>query len=521
MPQAYRLHRLVWKRNLVGIANHLVHYPESIDEKDLHGNTPLHLAVKLAYPEVVSFLCVKGANTRIPNSYGWTPAHEAFSQPYDEIAQALVPFHTMQKSPTQHNDIAGIFNIIERLPDFELKLQWKFETLLQPLSNVFLPHDEYRITKKGTRVRIDSSLIGFRYLIPLRGKMTHIMSRAADGTPQLTIVDHDQRVYLKSRLTEAGEWVEAEEDDNDSSEDNFFDLEAQTPVQNMSQQPKEEVTFVTIARDARKKVARGAIQLELDASELEFKELGSQHYSGWRARLFVRPIPQLALGLSENPSAFMGTGMKLRLRLKGGRFFGGNKERIPNPSPPLNLHSPWTVAGVEAGLVREMRSARPSATWYETTDLKTAVEFISYTEYFHTRPGKGARQRFGDIEGSALLPVFNEREFVRAVPMDLWMVSSAAVPFTVADMIALIKAFEPSSPPLKKLREVLEMSLPEGFPVHIRVPVFVGMSALMTISHIKERSDISDELFSVPAGYDRAGEGELDEVGKFEFGVAE
>lgn len=57
---------------------------ENINERDLHGNTPILLAGKLAhvdmeYLKAVNYLFEKGANGKIRDSNGWSLMDEAIS----------------------------------------------------------------------------------------------------------------------------------------------------------------------------------------------------------------------------------------------------------------------------------------------------------------------------------------------------------------------------------------------------------------------------------------------------------
>ncbi|UNU25030.1 ankyrin repeat domain-containing protein [Microcoleus vaginatus] len=61
-----------------------------INAKDEYGNTPLHLAIQDARPEIVSFLIANGAQLNVKNSYGATPLHIAVSKNMQNINQLLL-----------------------------------------------------------------------------------------------------------------------------------------------------------------------------------------------------------------------------------------------------------------------------------------------------------------------------------------------------------------------------------------------------------------------------------------------
>jgi ankyrin repeat protein len=61
-----------------------------IDQRDLHGNTALHFAVKKKNLEVVRFFLQKKATTWICNDEGNTPLHFAYAANHEEIINALL-----------------------------------------------------------------------------------------------------------------------------------------------------------------------------------------------------------------------------------------------------------------------------------------------------------------------------------------------------------------------------------------------------------------------------------------------
>ncbi|OTF82513.1 ankyrin repeat domain containing protein [Euroglyphus maynei] len=50
-----------------------------VGQKDVHGNTPLHLAVMLGHRDQINFLIQHNAPIKTKNIQGWTPLDEAIS----------------------------------------------------------------------------------------------------------------------------------------------------------------------------------------------------------------------------------------------------------------------------------------------------------------------------------------------------------------------------------------------------------------------------------------------------------
>ena len=62
-----------------------------------------------------------------------------------------------------------------QLPDFYMELSWSFGSWV-PLVSKFCPYDNYKIWKKGSCVRVDTTLIGFENLKWVRGNISFIFS---------------------------------------------------------------------------------------------------------------------------------------------------------------------------------------------------------------------------------------------------------------------------------------------------------------------------------------------------------
>lgn len=71
----YPLHYHVFTNNLRQVSQLLRKC--NVSEKDLHGNTPLHLATMLGHKECVHLLLAHGAPVKVKNAQGWSPLAEA------------------------------------------------------------------------------------------------------------------------------------------------------------------------------------------------------------------------------------------------------------------------------------------------------------------------------------------------------------------------------------------------------------------------------------------------------------
>jgi len=79
LSETYPIHRCVYRDDAVALKELLKDekIKKQIDDKDNHGNTPLHLALMLGRRNCIVTLINNGCDIITRNNYGWNPLEES------------------------------------------------------------------------------------------------------------------------------------------------------------------------------------------------------------------------------------------------------------------------------------------------------------------------------------------------------------------------------------------------------------------------------------------------------------
>jgi len=172
------LHKAVWKGDLDKVLEILNFSnpnnplnPDIIDSRDRRGNPPLHLAIHLRHRDIVQALLQAGADPLVKNGGGWNALQEAIASSDRLISTEI--YISIQKAIQQkyYSQVPELLSALENLPDFYMELVWEFKSWL-PLVSRFCPSDTYKIWKKGSSFRADTTLVGFQNYSWVRGNLS-------------------------------------------------------------------------------------------------------------------------------------------------------------------------------------------------------------------------------------------------------------------------------------------------------------------------------------------------------------
>eukprot|EP01097_Dermamoeba_algensis_P007699 TRINITY_DN4915_c0_g1_i1.p1 TRINITY_DN4915_c0_g1~~TRINITY_DN4915_c0_g1_i1.p1 ORF type:complete len:499 (-),score=81.17 TRINITY_DN4915_c0_g1_i1:168-1664(-) len=192
--KSFPLHEAVWKYDLKSLMRLIQSKERDINERDHRGNSPLHLAVHLRRADFVQLLIANGADPTLKNAGGWAPIKEAIASGHRGIVEELYVAVHQRLHELYQERVTGLMEALEKLPDFYLELHWEFSSWL-PFVSTLCPCDTYKIWKKGSSLKVDSTLVGFKTMKWKRGSVSYCFLGAQSDMPgDLLIVNHDKKV---------------------------------------------------------------------------------------------------------------------------------------------------------------------------------------------------------------------------------------------------------------------------------------------------------------------------------------
>ncbi|XP_041134183.1 ankyrin repeat domain-containing protein 13C-A-like isoform X2 [Polyodon spathula] len=148
----------------------------NISLKDMHGNTPLHLAVMMGHK-----------------------------------VTALLRKLKQQSRESVEDKRPKLLKALKELGDFYLELHWDFQSWVPLLSRI-LPSDACKIYKQGINIRLDTTLIDFTDMKCQRGDLSFIFNGDATPSESFVVLDNEQKVYQRIHHEESEMETEEEVD---------------------------------------------------------------------------------------------------------------------------------------------------------------------------------------------------------------------------------------------------------------------------------------------------------------------
>uniref|UniRef100_A0A8C1XTT2 Ankyrin repeat domain 13C n=1 Tax=Cyprinus carpio TaxID=7962 RepID=A0A8C1XTT2_CYPCA len=171
---AYPVHECVFRGDVRRLSSLI--RTQNIAQKDVHGNTPLHLAVMMGHK-----------------------------------VTALLRKLKQQSRESVEDKRPRLLKALKELGDFYLELHWDFQSWVPLLSRI-LPSDACKIYKQGINIRLDTTLIDFSDMKCQRGDLSFIFCGDAAPSESFVVLDNEQKVYQRIHHEESEMETEEEVD---------------------------------------------------------------------------------------------------------------------------------------------------------------------------------------------------------------------------------------------------------------------------------------------------------------------
>ncbi|CAI5685247.1 unnamed protein product [Oreochromis niloticus] len=172
--QDFPVHECVFKGDVRRLSSLI--RTQNIAQKDVHGNTPLHLAVMMGHK-----------------------------------VTALLRKLKQQSRESVEDKRPKLLKALKELGDFYLELHWDFQSWVPLLSRI-LPSDACKIYKQGINIRLDTTLIDFTDMKCQRGDLSFIFNGNAIPSESFVVLDNEQKVYQRIHHEESEMETEEEVD---------------------------------------------------------------------------------------------------------------------------------------------------------------------------------------------------------------------------------------------------------------------------------------------------------------------
>ncbi|XP_019853015.1 PREDICTED: ankyrin repeat domain-containing protein 13B-like [Amphimedon queenslandica] len=433
ISKEWPLHWLVWNNEHKGLHRLLEQKLYDKEQVDPRGRTPLHLSVSLNHRDCTEVLLYHGANALATNRHHWSVLHEAICTGNSELVGMVLALRDRQESNDRAKVIPHLLEKLEASADFYIEMKWEFTSWI-PLLSRMCPSDTYKIWKKGTKVRVDTSLVGFQGMKWLRGNRSIIFEVSAKGAV-FSEIDHEELSIWEQPFV--------------------MDDRQLNPVQQMLSHE------LSVYRRLKAPVVSTVFMSQNVSFERQksgiwgFRSDRTEVVNGYKAKVFSA------------------SGLDIVTRTRVDHLPEEEKEKQKNASAsPLQDFLGMTQE--EEGIEGSLPSAGGllsggGATTEETTPT------LSLTEYF-TPPGDPKKY---DAIGSKAT-VYSRLQGLRA---NVWL--SEEYPLSLQDQILpIIELMSLNNAHFAKLKDFITLQMPAGYPVKFEIPLFHVMSARVTFGNI-------------------------------------
>ncbi|VDL72701.1 unnamed protein product [Nippostrongylus brasiliensis] len=355
----------------------------------------------------------------------WSVSHEAVSNGDRELVKNVIMYRDFQRSNRGAESMKKCLKTLEASPDFYCEMGWEFASWV-PFISRMCPSDTYKIYKQGSKVRIDTTLVGFEASSWKRGNQTYIFRLAEGDVPEFIVVDHESKTATVQTLRDDESLEEF------SPSEGAVELRMTSPIS---------TTFIDVDKIGFERSYRGGLLGWISSTEK------TETIDDYECKVFNASNVNLVTKtrkehLSEEDSA--------RAR----------QDETPN-----------LLSNLLSTIVRSETSEESTTENLADTGL-TVYEYLDEQFELDGDIGRAKKVTKKSNNFKATLSSFL-RAFGRCLTRQ-------------EQVMPIVDLMAANSAHFARLHNFIRMQLPAGFPVRIEIPLFHVVSAKITFSQINE-----------------------------------
>jgi hypothetical protein len=164
---------------------------DAVDALDMHGNTPLQIAVQLNQLDIVRSLVKAGADPSKENAAGWSCFQEACALGNATCITLLAVATRSTMEKRWKEAVREAEQLLKSLPDYYMEVFYALDTIY-PVLGQYVPSDTVSVWKGGCCIRLDMNI---KVENSSEADETMPMSIIIRQGGSVEIVDHAQKKY--------------------------------------------------------------------------------------------------------------------------------------------------------------------------------------------------------------------------------------------------------------------------------------------------------------------------------------